>query len=295
MLKGVLINYSQSVKRVYNKTGKKPKFHKYNPNKQSFYIPSQVQKIENGLIKIPSNQKFSVKGISKIKVAKQYIEKFNITEIKEPRYTYKNGKWYLTGCYEDNINVKQKETTFIGLDWGIKNFMTTSTGEYLNYPEEVSREYMRIRKLQSIKDKKKKDSNNYKKVLNKLSKAYERFDNLKNNFIEQTTTKLCRDYNVAVEDLTNAKIVSSNRNRRRLQMIAPRGNFVEKLKWKCLKFGTHFVEVNPAYTSQECSNCHKRHYITLEDRIFKCDCGLELDRDVNAAINIAARGICNTL
>ncbi len=234
--------------------------------------------------------------ISRIKAERVYLEKFSITQVKEPRYTYQNGKWYISGCYEDGITPQKKETTFVGLDWGIKNFMTTSQGELINYPDSVIREYERIKKLISIRDKKDKGSNNYLKIDNKINEAWERFDNLKRDFIEQITNKLCKNYNIAVEDLTDAKILKSTKNRRRLRLIAPRYLFIEKAKWKCQKYGTQFVEVNPAYTSRTCSKCGKvKENLSLQDRIFKCECGFELDRDINAAINIAARGACEAL
>ena len=247
---GVLTNYGHAVDRVYKKIGRRPKFHKFNSNKRSFYVNGINYKIAKDFtISLPHANGFSVKGISKIKVDKSFIEKFQIKEIKEPRFTYKNGKWFVSGAYESEEPQKQNNCDTIGLDWGIKNFMTTSTGEFINYPKTVIRQFYRINRLKSIRDKKIKGSNNWNKINNKITKAYERFENLKKNFIEQTTTNLCRNNNIAIEVLTNAKIKMSNKNRRRLQMINPLTRFIEKLEWKCKKFGTELYKVNPAYTS----------------------------------------------
>ena len=234
--------------------------------------------------------------MSKIKVDKNFIEKFQIEEIKEPRFTYKNGKWFISGSYEIEEPKKQTNYNTIGLDWGIKNFMTSSIGEFINYPKSITRQFYRINKLKSIRDKKTKGSNNWIKMNNKIIKSYERFENLKKDFIEQTTTRLCRSNNIAIEDLTNAKVKMSNKNRRRLMQINPLTRFTNTLKWKCKKFGTDLYEVNPAYTSQTCSCCGKiKSNLKLKNRIFKCSCGFELDRDINAAINIAAKATCNSL
>ena len=295
LYRGVLYNYTNSVRRAYKKLGRKPKFHKHNPNKQSFYLPSQTLKINNFKIKLPAAQGFSVKGKSQIIVDKKYITKFNISEIKEPGFKYESGKWYITGSYNTSEPIKQNSSTIIGLDWGIKNFMTSSKGEFINYPKTVLREFYRINKLKSLRDKKIKNSNNWNKLNIKVKLAYEKFENLKKNFIEQTTTRLCRYNNIAIEDLTNAKIRMSNKNRRRLIQINPLSRFTNTLKWKCKKFGTDLYEVNPAYTSQTCSCCGNRIKLTLKDRIFKCSCGNIMDRDINAAINIAAKSICGTL
>ena len=187
--------------------------------------------------------------------------------------------------------IKQNNIEAIGLDWGIKNFMTSSKGEFINYPRSVIREFYRINKLKSVRDKKVKNSNNWNKVNNKIIKAYERFENLKKDFIEQTTTKLCKSNNIVIEDLTNAKIKMSNKNRRRLMQINPLNRFADKLEWKCKKFGTEFYKVNPAYTSQICSCCGQLLNLTLKDRIINCSCGNTMNRDINAAINIAAKAI----
>ena len=244
---------------------------------------------------MPAARGFSIKGKSKIVVDKDYIAKFNISEIKEPRFKYESGKWYITGSYEVPKPIKQKDLATIGLDWGIKNFMTSSTGEFINYPKTVLREFYRINKLKSLRDKKIKGSNNWNKLNNKVKLTYERFENLKKDFIEQTTTRLCKNNNIAIEDLTNAKIRMSNKNRRRLVQINPLNRFTDALKWKCKKFGTDLFEVNPAYTSQTCSCCKNIVKLTLKDRIFKCSCGNIMDRDINAAINIAAKSIRGTL
>ena len=85
----------------------------------------------------------------------------------------------------------------------------------------------------------------------------------------------------------------SNKNRRRLRMIAPLDRFTIVLEWKCKKFNRDFIKVNPAYTSMDCSRCGKRNFnLKLKDRVYECSCGLELDRDINAACNIVARGFC---
>lgn len=296
LVKGVIINYKRSVERVYKKIGKKPKFHKYDPNRQSFYLPSQILTIKDNIVKLPAARGFSVKGKSKIIVDKAYIKKFNIKEVKEPRFSYRKGNWFLTGCIEVPEPIKQNLSTTIGLDWGIKNFMTSSNGEFINYPKSVIREFYRINKLKSLRDKKVKNSKNQNKLNNKVELAYERFENLKRNFIEQTTTRLCKSNNIAIENLTNASIKKSNKNRRRLKQIAPLSRFTKTLKWKCQKFGTELYVVNPAYTSMTCCKCGCiNESLTLKDRIYECSCGNIMDRDINAAINIAAKAVRSSL
>ena len=285
----VLTRYSQAWKRVYNKIGKPPKFHKYNLNKQSFCIKSQK-------IKINDDNTINLSGVKKGRkcpIDMTFLNKYNIKTITEPRYTCSYGKWYISGSCEVNVEPLEKTEKQLGLDWGIKNFMTSSNGDIINYPKTVLRQFYRINSLKSKLSKKNKDSNNYQRLKEKLDKAYFRLENLKKDFIEQATTQLARKNNIAIEDLTNAKILMSNKNRRRLRIIAPLDRFITALEWKCKKFNRDFIKVNPAYTSMDCSRCGKRNIeLTLEDRVYKCSCGLELDRDINAACNIVARGFC---
>jgi len=290
----VLTRYSQAWKRVYNKIGRPPKFHKYNPNKQSFCIKSQTIKISDKkntiMLPIPTGVKF--KG-RQIPIDMTFLKKYNIKTITEPRFIRLYNKWYVSGSCEVEIKSLEKTEKQLGLDWGIKNFMTSSKGDIINYPKTVLRQFYRINSLKSKLSKKVKNSNNHKKLSERLDKAWTRFENLKKNFIEQTTTQLAKESNIAIEDLTNNKIKESRKNFRRRKLIAPLGRFTTVLEWKCKKFNRDFIKVNPAYTSMDCSRCGKRNFnLKLKDRVYECSCGLELDRDINAACNIVARGFC---
>ena len=116
--------YSQTWKRAYNKIGRPPKFHKYNPNKQSFCIASQT-------IKINDDNTINLSGVKKGRkcpIDMTFLNKYNIKTITEPRYTCSYGKWYISGSCEVNIEQLEKTENQLGLDWGINDFMTTSTG-----------------------------------------------------------------------------------------------------------------------------------------------------------------------
>lgn len=291
---GVLKTYAITCKKYFNRHGGKPIFHKYNPNKQSFYLSSRRLSIRNGyMFFIRINRK---KGRRNLRVETEYLDKMGITYVIEPRFTFYKGKWYLSGCYEHENPKRKNIDGFIGLDWGIKNFMTSSDGQFINYPKTVLREYQRIGCLSRHKDKKVPCSKNRKKILHKISRAYDRFENLKRNFIEQETTRLCRNNNIAVENLVWNDIKSCTKSKRRNLILYPLYRFNKKLEWKCNKFGTTFSMVDPAYTSRTCSCCGTiKDELPTSVRAFTCDvCGNEMDRDINAAMNIAARGVCST-
>ena len=297
----VMKTYANAVNRVYNKLANPPKFHKFNPNRQSFYLASIHWKIDlkDGTIALPTREWKKCAKSKRIKMDMDYILKQGITEVREPHFIYKNGKWFLSGCYIVEDVKKKNINKFLGLDWGIKNFFTTNEGVFINFPPSVLREFQRCNKLKSYMDKKKYRSKNYEKLKIKFGKARRRLSYLQKDFIEKTTTNLCENYNVVVEELSYYAL-NSNRFVRRMNVIYPHDSFIARLRWKAKKFGTEFIMIDPAYTSKTCCKCGLVHEdMTLKDRVMVCECGNVMDRDVNAAINImnagkTAMGVCCT-
>ena len=304
-VRGAIVDYVSGVTRFYQKlSSRSPKFHKYDPNKQSFYIVDGRYLVKDYSIRMPIRielaQKYKSTISRKIHIDKKYVTKENLTYIKNIRFHYQKGKWYVSGCYDvPDVTINQNKE-FLGLDWGIKNFMTTSESTLINYPKEIVREYYRIRKLSHYLDKKVRNSNNYKKLKKKFDKAYKRMNGLKRNFIHQETTKLARQYHIVIEDIPFQDISKDKQGKkrkfiRRMSVLAPKYMFEEQLEWKCKKFGSHFIKVNPRNTSRTCSVCGQIHDMKLNDRMMVCSCGNKMDRDINAAINIKNAGIHKVL
>ena len=301
-VRGAITDYVSGVKRFYHKlSSKPPKFHKYDPNKQSFYIVDGKYLVKDYSIRMPIRKELEQKYKSiisrKIPIDKKYIEKEHLTYIKDIRFKYEKEKWYVSGCYDvPDVDIDENKE-FLGLDWGIKNFMITSESTLINYPKEIVREYYRIRKISHYLDKKVKNSNNYKKLKQKFDKAYKRMNGLKRNFIHQETTKLARQYHIVIEDISFVQIAQGKKKKfiRRMNVLAPKYMFEEQLEWKCKKFGSHFIKVSPKNTSKTCSVCGQIHDMKLNDRMMICSCGNKMDRDINAAINIRNAGMNNIL
>ena len=295
-IRGAITDYISGIRKFYQKIcSRPPKFHKYDPNKQSFYIVDGKYLVKDFTIPMPVRMDLRAKYKStisrKIPIDRKYVEKEHLTYLKDIRFHYEKEKWYVSGCYDvPDVDI-DKDKEFLGLDWGIKNFMTTSESTLINYPKEVVREYYRIRKLQHYLDKKVRNSNNYKKLKKKFDKAYKRMNGLKRNFIHQETTKLARQYHIVIENISFQNISKKKKFIRRIQVISPKYLFERQLEWKCKKFGSHFIKVNPKNTSRTCSVCGQIHDMTLKDRVMMCSCGNKMDRDINAAINIKNAGI----
>ena len=300
-IRGAITDYISGIRKFYQKIcSRPPKFHKYDPNRQSFYIVDLKYLIKDCSVPMPVRKDLRAKYKStiskKIPMDKKYATKEHLTYLKDIRFHYQKGKWYVSGCYDvPNVEINNNKE-FLGLDWGIKNFMTTSESTLINYPKGIVREYYRIRKISHYLDKKVRNSNNYKKLKRKFDKAYKRMNGLKINFIHQETTKLARQYHIVIEDIPFEDISKDKKEGkrkfiRRTKVLAPKYMFEEQLEWKCKKFGSYFIKVDPKNTSKTCSVCGQIHNMRLKDRVMICSCGNKMDRDINAAINIKNAGI----
>ncbi|WP_420541924.1 RNA-guided endonuclease InsQ/TnpB family protein [Rubrobacter calidifluminis] len=120
----------------------------------------------------------------------------------------------------------------------------------------------------------------------------ERIKNKRTNFAHQQSRRLVNRYGfIAVEDLSVNRLT---RNHCLAKSIADAAwcDLTQKLSYKAAWAGREFVKVNPAYTSQDCSACGHRQVMPLSCRVYDCpNCGLSLDRDVNAAKNILRLGL----
>ena len=287
----VIKRFGDALKMYKKGIRNKPKFHKKNRIKQSFRCASSKMYISNNTVAMPSMNRGDPNARDRIFVNMESANEV-VDFVRNPMFKKVNRKWYLIGEYRFEDAQTSLPDNWIGIDWGVKGFITTSTGEKLNYPKSSTYEYERIKRITSILNKKQKYSNNFEKLSKKLSIAYERHNNIKKDFIEKTGTYLCKNNNIVVEDLHGVSIKGGRKFVRRKAMIAPRYDFFRRLKQKCEGYNSYFIEVDPSMTSKTCSSCGciKRN-MRLSERVFICEeCGLVIDRDINAAINIVAKG-----
>ena len=133
---------------------------------------------------------------------------------------------------------------------------------------------------------------NRRKAVVLLRRQHERIGNHRKDFLNKEAARLIGRYDrIAVEDLRITNLVK-NRHLAKSILDAGWGSFIGRLHAKAEEAGRVVVEVNPAYTSKDCSGCGYRfEHLTLKERWLDCPrCGLSLDRDHNAAINILKRG-----
>ena len=176
----------------------------------------------------------------------------------------------------------------VGIDMGISKRLTLSDGETVEKREIDRRKLIRLQRSVS---RKQKGSNNRKKAVSLLAKEWQRLTEKERNYLHRLTSEIVRMYDfIAVEKLETKKMLGNGQLAKSISEQTW-GKFATLLNEKAESAGVKMVYVNPQGTSQECSSCGAEVKKDLSTRIHRCNCGLVLDRDINAAINILHRGI----
>jgi putative transposase len=174
----------------------------------------------------------------------------------------------------------------VGIDMGLKDFLITSAAETLPIPQYARKAEKCKKQLNRAISRKKKGSHRRRKAVIKLAKHHQKVARQRNDFHYKSAKQLLDKYDViGFEDL-NVKGLAKTRMSKSI-LDAGWSEFLTILACKAESAGKMAIAVNPNGTTQNCSNCGTRVPKTIADRWHGCPhCGLELDRDVNAAINI---------
>jgi len=207
----------------------------------------------------------------------------------------KDNKWYVYVVSEITPKPLPKTGKVVAIDWGVDKLLTTSDGIAIENPKILDKLEERIKKLQKALSRKKRGSKNYEKTRIKLAKLYKYARNLINDYLHKVTTWLIENYDIIyVEDIKVEKLIQINKAKKLRKHILQANyfKFLELLEYKAKLYGKQVVKVSPKNTSKKCSRCgYVNQKLNLDDRIFKCPkCGLEIDRDYNAALNILNAG-----
>jgi putative transposase len=192
-----------------------------------------------------------------------------------------------------------RDGSVVGVDVGLESFATLSNGEKIENPRFFRSEERELAKAQCRLSSQKIGSANWHKKLKVVQRVHERISNKRLNFIHQESRKLVNRFGIiAFEDL---KVKNMQQDHCLAKSIADAawGMFINANKSKAEEAGSKVVLVNPAYTSQMCSRCGLLIKKELSERMHRCECGLSIDRDLNASINILrlglqSLGLCST-
>jgi putative transposase len=202
------------------------------------------------------------------------------------------GKMFVSIIAEVESNpLPFKDGSVVGVDVGLESFATLSNGEKILNPRFFRAEEDELAKAQRRLSAEKKDSLEWRKRLKVVQRVHERISNKRSNFVHQESRRLVDRFGViAFEDL-NIKGMQQNHGLVKSISDAAWGMFVNAARNKAEEAGSRGVLVNPKFTSQACSRCGLIVKKDLSERTHRCECGLVMDRDLNAAINILRMGL----
>ncbi|HEY9876129.1 MAG TPA: transposase [Candidatus Obscuribacterales bacterium] len=180
----------------------------------------------------------------------------------------------------------------VGVDVGLKEFLTTSEGESVPVQHHYRRASLHLAHQQRCLSRQKEGSNRYKKQQNKVAQIHQRIARQRQDFHYRTAHDLVKKYDlIAVEDLKVKNLARNTKLAKSIYDVAWSA-FITILEAVAVKRGVHVVKVPPHGTSQDCSGCGVKVPKTLSIRTHECHkCGLTMDRDENAAINILSRAL----
>jgi putative transposase len=209
-------------------------------------------------------------------------------KIKTVRVCRQAGKWYASFACEVMEQPLPLTGQSVGVDVGVHHLLATSENEIVDNPGWYRNAQAKLRILQRKVSRRKIGGSNRRKAVSALQCQHEYISNSREDFLNKVAHSLITRYDfIALEDLHITGMVRNHHLSKSI-LDAGWGYLKQRLADKAVEAGRQVVLVNPCYTSQDCSNpnCRRRHSLSLADRWFECACGLSIDRDVNAALNI---------
>lgn len=205
------------------------------------------------------------------------------------------GRWYasLTVEREDKPVASPPKGGAVGVDLGVKTLATLSDGTVIENHRYLRKSERKLKKAQRALSRKTKGSNRRAKAQAKVARLHAHVANRRSDAMHKLTTRLTRKYSdISVEDLHVAGMVKNHHLAKSI-MDAAFGEFRRQLEYKTTRTGARLHVVDRWYrSSKTCSGCGGvKAKLSLSERTYRCDsCGLVLDRDLNAAINICVAG-----
>ena len=283
-LQVTLKNLDKAYKNFFEGRASFPKFKSKKTHKYSFRVPQKVSIVNGNRLKI-----FKFPEGIKVKQHREIIGTIKSATIK----LNPSGKYYvsLTVEYDSQIPAKPKvdPSSATGVDLGIKTYATLSNKDTRTYPMHLERNLVKLKELHAKFSKSKS-----KRVRLKIAKLYEKIANQRLDFIHKLTKELVTKYDsIAIEDLDITSMLSENKDLSRRISDCSWYTFRQILNYKAEQYGCNLIVIPKYYpSSKSCSSCCSiNNNLKLADREWTCpNCKSNLNRDLNAAINIFKQG-----
>ena len=291
-------------KAEYGKS--RPRFASKNDSVQSFRNGMPMRHMEGN--RYPLSKK-----LGSVRIRRRDRFRYPLESLSSWTVKRENGVYYLVLLFDVDVQPKPPVDGHVGIDVGVKDFLTLSTGEKINYPDRLRQLEEKVRWEQRKLSRRVKGSSNYRKQKAVVAKAYAKVRHYRENFQHQLSRKLIEDNQfigmetLAVGNMTrrakkkldeSGKPMRNGQSAKRVmnRSILRNGwsGFAEKLAYKAQWYGRTFVQVDRFYPSSRlCHSCgYKYDELRLSEREWVCEsCGVLHDRDVNAALNILGEAL----
>jgi len=239
---------------------------------------------QSGFSLKPGKLRLSKIGDIKIKLHRAIVGEIQRLNIRR----MPTGKWFVSFLVEvEPDKLIPKTGLSIGVDVGLKSFITLSNGEHVDNPRFFLHGENALAKAHRKLSTAEKGTPERQKALKVVHRAHERITNKRDDFVQKLSLKLVESYDlIAFEDL-NIKGMVKNHCLAKHIADAAWNKLITATSYKAEWAGKRVALVNPTNTSQICSGCGQIVQKDLSERVHRCPfCGLTLDRDHNAAINI---------
>ena len=240
---------------------------------------------DNGSFSIEKNRlRVSRIGTMKIELHRSIEGTIKTLSIKKNA-----GDYYAIFSTIQEIEIPRiKNTNPVGIDVGLETFATLSNGTKIQKPNFARKREKKLARWQRIVARKEKGSKNREKAKLKLSKSWQEVNNQTDDYLHKITNQLINsEYTSFAVEKLNIKNMVRNHNLARSIYNASWNKFIQILTYKAESAGMEVIPVVPADTTRTCSNCRNVQDVDLDERIYICNrCGMQKDRDINAAINI---------
>ncbi len=298
-----LFNLEDAFKKLFNKTGGYPKFKsKYNRNSYNTTAVNGIYKnkkycnieldLENKRVKLPKLKWVKIKGYRNLKKINGEIK--NATISKEA-----SGKYYVSILIEIDKKIeKVAPQSIVGIDLGVKKLLTLSDGTTYDNNKYILKYEKRIKRKQRELARKVKNSKNYYKCKRELAVLYSKLANSRKYYTHKITKEITDKYDIITcENLKTKEMIINGKENKLSSKIqdATFSEILRQLSYKAKYKGKEFYQIDTYYpSSQICCRCtnQNKEYKDLTKREYQCiKCGQEIDRDLNASINIMFEGL----
>ena len=281
-----IYNLDNACKRYMSNLSGKPKFKKKSgmQSYQTNYTNNNIEVLDN-FIKLPKLGLVSAKVHRKIKgtIVNATIKK------------YADNKYKVMILVRREISVLDKSSYIVGIDMGVSDFVVDSCGNSYQGPKSLINNYDKIGELQRQLSLKKRGSNNYHKLQNKINKLYDKCNNIRNDFLHKLSTSIINENQVIVIEDLDVKSMFQTKKLAKVLGDVSISKFINMLEYKARWYGRTLIKVNRYYpSSQLCNKCgyqnkELKNYSIRNWTCPKCNCNHE--RDYNAANNILDKGL----